>query len=504
MTLPVTAELPTKRRSVAMTRVRLCVVCGILATLLAAWLLLRLTSATQAQTKSAGKQVSFLNDVAPILKENCLACHDPKVRKGRLDMTTFEGLLAGGDRGPSVVAGKPDESPLYLLISGQKEPHMPPRETGGSLTKDQITTIELWIRQGAKFDGPSPKANLLVELRKRWNPPVPPTQYRFPAVIRAMTFTPDGKQLVVGGYFELLVWDVENGQLVKRIRTRAERANAMAFLSDGKTLAVAGGRPGQEGDVRIYNFAASPTRQDAGIAYLDGVDPKAGVLLRELVQTDDEVLALAVSKDGKRLAAGGCDRLIRVWETEKWSLEQTIENHADWVLDLCFSPDGKYLLSASRDKTAKVWDLSAKEPVATFPGHQEYVTGVTVHPNGKMGISCGRDRQIRMWNLASDAKQIRTAGGHSDFVEKVRFHPTKPLIVSCSLDKTVRLWNPDNGAQIRSLEGHTDAVFAIAISPDGNRIASGAWNGEVRIWNVDDGKLVKSFIASPILATAGK
>jgi WD40 repeat protein len=109
-----------------------------------------------------------------------------------------------------------------------------------------------------------------------------------------------------------------------------------------------------------------------------------------------------------------------------------------------------------------------------------------------------------MWNLASDAKQIRTAGGHSDFVEKVRFHPTKPLIVSCSLDKTVRLWNPDNGAQIRSLEGHTDAVFAIAISPDGNRIASGAWNGEVRIWNVDDGKLIKSFIASPIVATAGK
>jgi len=487
-----------------MRGVRLCIWCSLLAVLLVCLWALRLVSSGQAQQTKPAQPLSFLNDVAPILKENCFACHDPKVRKGRLDMTTFEGLLTGGDRGPSVVAGKPDESPLYLLISGQKEPRMPPKETGGSLTNEQIAIIERWIREGAKFDGPSPKTNLLVELRKRWNPPMPPAQYRFPAVIRALTFTPDGKQLVVGGYFELLVWDVESGQLVKRIRTRAERANGIVFLPDGKTLVVAGGRPGQEGDVRVYNFAANPTRQDAGIAFLDGVDSKAGVLLRELVQTDDEILALAVSKDGKRIAAGGCDRLIRIWETEKWTLEQTVENHADWVLDLCFSPDGKYLLSASRDKTAKVWDLSAKEPLVTFPGHQEYVSGVTVHPSGKIGISCGRDRQIRFWNLASDAKQIRTAGGHADFVEKVRFHPNKPLLISCSVDKTVRIWNPDTGAQIRSLEGHTDAVFALAISPDGARIASGAWNGEVRIWSVDDGKLVKNFIASPVLTTASK
>ncbi|MCS7168011.1 MAG: c-type cytochrome domain-containing protein [Gemmatales bacterium] len=487
-----------------MRGVRLCIWCGIVALLVAYLGLLRFVAISPAQPAQAGKLVSFLDEVAPILKENCIACHDAKLRKGRLDMTTFDGLLTGGDRGPSVVAGKPEESPLYLLITGQKEPVMPPRETGGSLTKEQIGIIERWIREGAKFDGPSPKANLLVELRKRWNPPLPPAQYRFPAVIRALAFTPDGKHLLVGGYFEILVWDWENGQLVKRIRTRAERTNALAFLPDGKTLVVAGGRPGQEGDVRVYDFSAKPTRQDGAIDYLDGVDPKAGVLLRELVQTDDEMLALAVSKDGKRVAAGGCDRIVRVWDTEKWALEQSIENHADWVLDLCFTPDGKYLLSASRDKTAKVWDLSAKEPLATFPGHQEYVSGITVHPSGKIGISCGRDRQIRFWNIASNPNQIRTAGGHADFVEKVRLHPTKPILVSCSVDRTVRLWNADSGAQLRNLEGHTDAVFAIAISPDGQRIASGAWNGEVRLWSVDDGKLLRQFIASPLAPTAKK
>ena len=66
--------------------------------------------------------------------------------------------------------------------------------------------------------------------------------------ITALAFTPDNQKLVVGGHHELTVWDVADGKLEKRIHTRAERAMAMVFLPDGK-LAVAGGRPGQEGDV---------------------------------------------------------------------------------------------------------------------------------------------------------------------------------------------------------------------------------------------------------------
>ena len=75
-------------------------------------------------------------------------------------------------------------------------------------------------------------------------------------------------------------------------------------------------------------------------------------------------LCLAVAADGKRLAAGGCDRAVRVWDLSdglaKAKLEQTIENHADWVLGVTLSADGKYLATAARDKTAKVWDLKAK------------------------------------------------------------------------------------------------------------------------------------------------
>src|SRR5437870_2325482 len=124
----------------------------------------------------------------------------------------------------------------------------------------------------------------------------------------------------------------------------------MAFLPDGK-LVVAGGRPGQEGDAPIYNLNAGNARTENGVTILDGVHDSA-VLVKELLETDDSVLCVGLSADGKKLAAGGCDRLVHVWDLSPGyasaKLEQTIENHADWVFAVAFAPDGKHLLTASR------------------------------------------------------------------------------------------------------------------------------------------------------------
>jgi len=455
-----------------------------------------------AQEASASKgTVSFINDVAPLLKENCFGCHDAKKRKGKFDMSSYESFRKGGDKEDPVSPGKPDESLLMDRLTAKDNSRMPPKEAGDLLPKEKVAVIEKWIAEGAKLDaGISPKADLLRELRVRWNPPTPPAAYKYPAAITALAFAPDNQKLVVGGQHELLVWNIANGKLEKRINIRAERVYAMAFLPDGK-LAVAGGRPGQEGDVRIYDLDGGTPNTVQGVAVLDGVNDKK-VMVKQLLDADDAVLCLAVSRDGKKLASGGSnDRMVNVWDLSPGyanaKLEQTIENHADWIFGLAFSPDGKHLLTCSRDKTAKVWDLAAKESVLTFPEHQNPVYGVAVKPDGKLGVSVGEDNQIRYWTTTGEGKQVRVAGGHGRAIFRVLYHPTKPILVTCSADNTVRIWNPESGQLLHTLSGHSDWVYAVALSPDGTRIASGSWNGEVKLWKVADGALVKSFIGSP-------
>ena len=474
-----------------------CVFCALAAVV--AYLMLFAAPPTAAAQPPKDKPVSFINDVAPILKENCLACHDARKKSGKYEMTSFDKILAGGANGEPIAPGKPEQSELYLLMVSQEQRRMPPRDKGEAVPKEKADIIARWIKEGAKIDGGmDTKGDMIKELRVRWKPPVPPKAYPFPAIVNALAFAPDSKQLVIGGHHELTVWDAAAGKLVKRIYTRAERAYGMVFLPDGK-LAVAGGRPGQEGDVRVYDIAAKGKTED-GIAILDGVNDTK-VMVKQLLDVEDSVLCIAASPDGKLLAAGGCDRAVRIWDLSGGlaaaKLDQTVENHADWVLGVALSADGKYLVTAGRDKTAKVWDLKAKESVVTFPEHQAIVYGVAVKADGAAGFSVGADKQLRTWKPSGEGKQVKNAGGHGDDVFKVVFNPKQPMLATASADKTVRLWNSDTLAAGKTLAGLTDFVFAVAFSPDGEYIAAGSYDGGVVVWKVADGTVVKSFNASP-------
>ncbi|HTU93154.1 MAG TPA: c-type cytochrome domain-containing protein [Gemmataceae bacterium] len=470
-------------------------------------LLCVMLAALPARAGGPSKPVSFVNDIAPILKEKCFGCHGAKNPKGKLDMTKYGSFRKGGTKDDPIMPGNPDDSYIMTVLSATDKKRMPPKESGAPLPQNQIELIERWIQQGAKLDaGLRPESDLLRELRLRWTPPSPPSVYPYPVTVTALAFTPDSKKVVVGGHHELTVWDAAGGKLEQRICTRARRTLAMVFLPDGK-LAVAGGRPGEEGDVRIYDLKGGTARNVNGVAILDGVHDKS-VMVKQLLDADDEVLCLALSSDGKKLASGGCDRLVHVWDLSGGYANvkelPPIENHADWVFGVAFTPDGKRLATASRDKTAKLWDIAAKESVLTFPDHQNPVYGIAVKSDGKVGYSVGEDNQLRLWKAAAEGKQIRASGGHGKVILKLVSHPKQPLLATCSADQTVRLWNADNGSAVRTLTGHSDYVYAVAISPDGERIASGAFDGEVRIWKVKDGSLVKSFNASPGLATVQK
>jgi hypothetical protein len=145
---------------------------------------MRVTAADAAPT--AAQSDFFEKEVQPILRENCFKCHshDADKIKGGLVLDTREGALKGGDSGPAILPGKPDQS-LLIKAVGYTDPdlQMPPKDK--KLTAGQIATLTEWVKMGAPWSAQPVAADRLHRRRstaedKDWwvfqpvrKPPIP-------------------------------------------------------------------------------------------------------------------------------------------------------------------------------------------------------------------------------------------------------------------------------------------------------------------------------------------
>ena len=417
--------------------------------------------------------VSFRQKIAPILVNNCLACHGPKKAEGGYRVDTFERSLAAGESGTAGFAAKNlmGSEAFQRIISTDKDVRMPLE--GDPIPADQVALLKQWIEEGAAFDGPDPKAALATIIPPPVHPE-PPAAYPQPTPVTALAFSPDGTQLVAGGYHELTIWNPADGQLVRRIKNVGQRTYALSFSPDGKLLAVAGGAPGRLGEVRLVEFAS-------------------GNIVNVVGTTSDVVLDASFSPAGDRLAVAAADGLIRVYEVATGKEQLTISSHSDWVQAVAWSPDGSKLASASRDKTAKVFDAKTGELTVTYSTHAQPVKGVAFHPDGAEVFSAGADRKIHRWKAADAAKVAEIGFGDEVF----KLPMGGGFLFATSADKTVRQFDAKTHAQVRQYPGHTDWALSAAYHDGTKRLAAGGFNGEVRVWNTADGAAVTQFVAAP-------
>jgi Protein of unknown function (DUF1553)/Protein of unknown function (DUF1549)/Planctomycete cytochrome C/F5/8 type C domain len=127
---------------------------------------------------SAGEPALFSERVAPLLRQRCASCHNPTKKRGGLDLTTRERLLAGGDTGPAVKPGLSADSLLLQMVAGA-EAKMPKK--GPKLTADEVAALRQWIDDGAPWpkgvtvaeDKPAPADDDWWSLRPLARPAVP-------------------------------------------------------------------------------------------------------------------------------------------------------------------------------------------------------------------------------------------------------------------------------------------------------------------------------------------
>ena len=428
---------------------------------------------------AAEKPVSYYGDLTPILKRSCTGCHHPGKLKGELDLTTYTAFLKGGKHGASFKAGAPKDSSVIDEISGE-EPSMP--KEGDPLTKAEVALFVRWIEEGAKDDTPA-NANSF-KLKE------PPTYTRAP-VISALAFSPDGKQLAVSGYHEVLIHSAGESNILARLVGESPRVESIAYSPNGKFIGVAGGAPSLFGEVQLWST-------------------ESNMLVRSIKSSIDSLYGISFSPESDKVAVGGADKSVRVFSVSDGKELMKFDNHSDWVFGTTFLVDGKRMLSGSRDKAMKLINVANGQFIDDINKLLEGALCIARHPKEDTIVYGGEQGVTRIYKISEN--QGRTAANNDVNLIKEYERLGGPVqAVAWSLNGTnvavggaapeVRVYTAGkDGKRVATLKGHDGAVFTIAFHPTTNWLAVGGFDGTVRLYDytAKSNELVRAFVPVPL------
>jgi WD40 repeat protein/serine/threonine protein kinase len=343
--------------------------------------------------------------------------------------------------------------------------------------------------------------------------------------------------------FHTLVWDAETGQVLMKYENKWEGPRMVAFSPDGKQVASAISIGSTDSVVRVRDASTGvlirnlPDQSPAalGPAHLlaqgfgaQAMAPGAGhwgplilnlaalpVLKLEAFNVRAAPCdAVAWSPDGKLIASGAQDRVVRLWDAATGAQVRALPGHSRTVSVLAFSRDSKRLASASgginrqapmfgpnplklpsdspKDiPDVKVWEVATGKELHSFsfPGKGP---GMALSPDGEtlavtFGAALGGD-VVRLYRVAT-GKELAVLKGHTQPPWSVAFSPDGLRIVTGGgADETIKLWNAKSGEEIMTVGRHPGIVSSVSFSPDGQKIVSTSDDRDVRLWDATPSK----------------
>lgn len=409
--------------------------------------------------------VDFQDEILPILRTSCLACHNRTTTKSGLILETPQTILKGSEDGPVIVPGKGAESQLLQLAAHQDKPIMPPRDNKASapnLTSEQLALVKLWIDQGAKGEVRSATIH--------WQPIA---RNFTPAY--AVAVTNDGQFAAVGRANQLDLYQLPFGQMMpalidpalKNLGPIAHRdmVYSLAFSPDGERLAS-----GSFGEIKIWRRLATTAR----IMFTKGTRGVA-----------------AVSPDGKWLALAGENQDVRLVDAATGVIVKTFSGQSAAVKILRFSPDSSRLACAGA-KSLRVWNVADGKSSQELALPAE-IRSVAWASGGKQLAAGFADNSIRLYKVADGAAPALAAGaelkGHTGAVTALDAIAPGNQLLSGSADGSVRVWNLENNQSIRQMT-HGGAVTSVSARSDGKLFASAGENGIAKVWDAAKGTLI--------------
>jgi WD40 repeat protein len=409
--------------------------------------------------------VDFQQQVLPILRDSCLACHNRTKAKAKLVLETPADILKGGDSGLAVVPGKAEQSLMYKAAAHDPsvDSPMPPPDNkvnAPQLGSAQLALLKAWIDQGAK-------GGVQAAAAIAWKP--------IPAALQpiySVAISPDGRFAACGRANEICIYRLPSGQLVTRLAdpslaspgaAHRDMVASLAFSPDGRQLAS-----GSYREVKLWRGSAPEVKFDL----------PAG--------------PIAASADGKRLAVGGVDGVIQLYAGADGAYLGEISSGSAAIRAISVSADGARVAAVCGPDSVRAWSVASREPLATIrsPSALNAISWLSEQEFA----AAADDGIVRVWSLDGTLREFK---GHRGILTSLAATSARPTqLISGSTDGTVRVWDLKSSRELRTLQ-HGAPVLAMAISSDGKHVASAGGGKPVTLWSVDDGKRMEIAPAAP-------
>lgn len=220
-----------------------------------------------------------------------------------------------------------------------------------------------------------------------------------------------------------------------------------------------------------YGFSQSPD------------SPPSDRPLRTLSALNSPVTTLQFSPNGKILAVGYANGLVKLWDSANGSALATLTGHRDAVRGLAFSPDNRLLITGGLDSTLRFWESPNWENIRALQVNAP-INAIAFAPDGRTVVTAS-DRAVQFWEPATRrlVRQITPAEARGLFPARaLAFSPDGKLLTAGGGGRAVFVWNSETGSQQQELKCASEVV-SLSFSPDGKRLAAGCARSTAQVWN---------------------
>lgn len=426
--------------------------------------------------------------IAPLLFERCLGCHGGATIEGGYSVADTDSLFRPGDSGAMPVSLSQIDSSEFLVRLTAKEPTIRMPLDAEPLSDAEIAGIRKWIETGAKTGVVNGKTSLAEIYGKTKVSPRPPQHYAKPLPISSILLTPDSKQLLVGGYSEILVWNIESQSLESRIPVRGRMVSDMEWAPDG-LLVVASGMPGKFGVLEAFDFKERERISSFGFSR-------------------DVCTGIASSPYRNEIVAGFADGSIAVYSLDTFQVRAELVPHAAAITSIHWTSRGNRILTASLDRSAKSFNAKDMQLLFAYAENERAVSNVVDSQYGP--ITMDETGVMRVWTEGEEARSIAKKDGLPQRVQPIA--SSKGIVFVPEVNKVRRLYiqqdevpdekakdaKKDNGADSKPKmktrtrwkehepmqSSDNQSILSLTANSVGT-VAAGLDNGTVLIWSAD-------------------